>query len=357
VLALPAVAGKFGVRGGGFSMSDSSAWNLKKTWIGAEERETRVVNMSRLGRALTEVNDPPVGVLFVYNCNPVATMPDQNRVLKGLQREDLFTVVFEQVVTDTARYADVVLPATTFLEGYDIARAYGPASLQLVKPIVDAAGDARSNAEVFGELAARLGLQEPGETSGDLDTLCSVVDTLPERVRRELLENGVAAPDCGTAPVQLVDVDPRTADGRIDLYPEALEAATPAGLYGFQPDPATERHPLALISPASGRTINSTLGELPRPLTALSMHPDDARARFLEDGDQIRVFNDLGEVRCGLSVTPVLRPGTVSLPKGLWRSATANGSTSTALVPDALTDIGGGACFNDARVEVERISH
>jgi anaerobic selenocysteine-containing dehydrogenase len=357
VLALPAVAGKFGVRGGGFSMSDSSAWNLKKTWIGAEEPETRIVNMNRLGRALTELDDPPVGVLFVYNCNPVATMPDQNRVLKGLQREDLFTVVFEQVVTDTARYADVVLPATTFLEGYDIARAYGPASLQLVKPIVDAAGDSRSNAEVFGELAARLGLQEPGETSGDLDTLCSVVDTLPERVRRELLENGVAAPDCGTAPVQLVDVDPRTADGRIDLHPQTLDAVAPAGLYGFQPDPATKRHPLALISPASGRTINSTLGELPRPLTALSMHPDDARARFLEDGDQIRVFNDLGEVRCGLSVTPVVRPGTVSLPKGLWRGATANGSTSTALVPDVLTDIGGGACFNDARVEVERISH
>jgi anaerobic selenocysteine-containing dehydrogenase len=357
VLALPAVGGKFGVRGGGFSMSDSSAWNLNKTWIGAEEPDTRVVNMTRLGRALTELDDPPVGMLFVYNCNPVATMPDQNRVIKGLQREDLFTVVFEQVVTDTARYADVVLPATTFLEGYDIARAYGPASLQLVKPIVDAEGEARSNAEVFCDLATRLGLQEPGETSGDLDTLCSVVDALPERVRRELWENGVAAPDCGTAPVQLVDVHPRTADGRIDLFPEALDVAAPVGLYGYQPDPATGRHPLALISPASGRTINSTLGELPRPLTALSMHPDDARPRFLEDGDQIRVFNDLGEVRCGLSVTPVVRPGTVSLPKGLWRNATANGSTSTALVPDALTDIGGGACFNDARVEVERISH
>ena len=357
VLALPAVSGKFGVRGGGFSMSDSSAWNLTKEWIGAEEPATRVVNMNRLGRALTELDQPPVAVLFVYNCNPAVTMPDQNRVLRGLQREDLFTVVFDQVVTDTARYADVVLPATTFLEGYDLARAYGPASLQLVKPIVDAEGEARPNAEVFGELVARLGLQQPGDTASDLDTLCSVVDTLPERVRHELWEIGIAAPDCGTAPVQLVDVHPRTADGRIDLFPEALDTAAPAGLYGFQPDPATERHPLALISPASGRTISSTLGELPRPLTALSMHPDDARARFLDEGDQVRMFNELGEVRCNLAITPKVRPGTVSLPKGLWRDATANGSTSTALVPDTLTDIGGGACFNDARVEVERISH
>src|SRR5215470_1033451 len=134
VLALPAVAGKFGVRGGGYSMSNSASWNIDRTWIGTQEPDTRIVNMNHLGRALTEYDDPPVNLLFVYNCNPAATAPDQRRVLRGLERENLFTVVFEQVMTDTALYADLVLPATTFMEGYDIGRAYGPISMELVSP-------------------------------------------------------------------------------------------------------------------------------------------------------------------------------------------------------------------------------
>jgi anaerobic selenocysteine-containing dehydrogenase len=112
--------------------------------------------MNKLGRALTELDDPPVKMLFVYNCNPAATMPDQQRVIKGLEREDLFTVVFDQVMTDTAAYADVILPNTTFLEAYDFARGYGPLSLQLVRPVIDVVGDARSNPDVFGDLARRL---------------------------------------------------------------------------------------------------------------------------------------------------------------------------------------------------------
>ena len=158
VLALPAVGGKFGVRGGGYSMSNSASWNIDRTWIDAPEPDTRLVNMNHLGRALTEYADPPVKVLFVYNCNPAATVPDQKRVLRGLEREDLFTVVFDQVMTDTALYADIVLPATTFLEGYDFARAYGPINLDLVLPVVDVVGESRTNADVFGELCARLGV-------------------------------------------------------------------------------------------------------------------------------------------------------------------------------------------------------
>lgn len=126
VLALPAVGGKFGVRGGGYTMSNSSAWSITRTWIGEDEPPTRVVNMNHLGRMLTEHPTPPIMALFVYNCNPAVTVPDQNRVLRGLARDDLFTVVFDQVLTDTAAFADVVLPATTFLETYDLARAYHP---------------------------------------------------------------------------------------------------------------------------------------------------------------------------------------------------------------------------------------
>ena len=132
------------------------------------EPPTRLVNMNHLGRALLEYDDPPVEMLFVYNCNPLATMPDQNRVLEGLQRDDLFTVVYEQVFTDTAATPTSFLPATTFLENYDIAKGYGPISLQLVQPVIEPVGEARPNAEVFSELAERLGL---GEAEEETDTL------------------------------------------------------------------------------------------------------------------------------------------------------------------------------------------
>ena len=352
VLALPAVGGKFGVRGGGYAMSNSASWGIDRTWIGADEPPTRVVNMNRLGRALTEYADPPVSVLFVYNCNPVATAPDQRRIIRGLEREDLFTIVFEQVMTDTALYADVVLPATTFLERYDVAKAYGPLSIDLAKPVIDAVGEARTNADVFGELCSRLGLLGDDEPTGELDLMLRVLGGLPGAIGDDLGADARPVPPFGAAPIQFVDVFPNTPDRKVDLFPAVLEASAPMGLYRFQPDPGTDRYPLALISPASDRTITSTLGELPRLDAKLIMHPDDAGARGLSEGDFVRVYNELGEVHCELNVAAWIRPGTVSLPKGLWRRSTLNGATATALVPDTLTDLGGGACFNDARVQV-----
>ncbi|MBI2187199.1 MAG: molybdopterin-dependent oxidoreductase [Acidobacteria bacterium] len=355
ILALPAVAGKFGVRGGGYTMSNSASWGLSRTWIGSDEPATRLVNMNHLGRAL-EDGVPPIKVLFVYNSNAAATTPHQALVLKGLAREDLFTVVFEQVMTDTARYADVVLPATTFLEGYEIARSYGTIGLRLGKPVVEPAGEARSNAEVFGELLQRVGLWREGDSTGELEEMLDVLARLPEPIGTDLRERGAATPPNGGRPIQFHDVWPLTPDRKVDLFPEAFEAEAPAGLYGYQPDPATAEFPLALITPASERTVSSTLSELPRPEVRLLMHPTDAEARGLAEGDAVRVFNRLGDVRCHLAVGAWIRPGTVSLPKGLWRKHTANGYTANVLCPDTLTDLGGGACFNDARVQVEKIS-
>jgi anaerobic selenocysteine-containing dehydrogenase len=351
ILALPAVAGKFGVRGGGYSMSNSSAWGIKAAaWMNdTPEPQTRIVNMNHLGRALIEYDQPPVDMLFVYNCNPLATMPDQNRVLVGLQRPDLFTVVFDQVITDTARYADVLLPATTFLENYDIARGYGPISLQLVRPAIEPIGESRPNAEVFSDLAERLGI---GTAETETDTLLRVVSRLPETIGAELMDRGSVTPPYGGAPIQFVDVFPLTPDGKAHLCPPALDQEAPGGLYAYRPDPATERFPLALISPASEKTVSSTLGELRQRAAVLQMHPSDAAARGLSQDDPVRVFNDLGDVHVALGISRDMKPGIVSLPKGLWRKSTYNGSTANALAPDTLTDIGGGACFNDARVEV-----
>ena len=353
ILALPAVGGKFGVRGGGYAMSNSSAWGITRNWVPEDEPRTRIVNMNQLGRALTEYDDPPVKMFFVYNSNALVTSPDQRRVLQGLERDDLFTVVFDQVMTDTARYADILLPATTFLEGYDLARGYGPISLRLGQPVIERVAESRPNADVFSELLERLDLTRDGEPSGELEEMLDVIAHMPKAIGEDLREIGAATPPFGGRPIQFRDVWPLTHDGKADLYPEALDAEAPAGLYGYQPDPATPAFPLTLISPASERTITSTLSELPRPEVRLLMNPRDAEGRALKDGDSVRVFNELGEVRCNLQVGSWIRPGTVLLPKGLWRKHTANGFTANALAPDTVTDLGGGACFNDARVQVE----
>jgi anaerobic selenocysteine-containing dehydrogenase len=355
VIALPAVAGKFGVRGGGYTLSNSRVWRLDNNrWIDAKPAATRIINMNQMGRALTSPEGTPVDFLFVYNCNPVATLPDQNNVIRGLMREDLFTVVFDQVKTDTAMYADLVLPATTFLEAYDITRAYGGYALQVVRPAIEPLGEARSNMDVFSELGMRLGLRDDAES--DVEALLRVSAQLPDETREALMDRGIATPNCGTLPIQFVDLFPETADRKVHLYPEqAAGSASPGGLYSYQPDPATEKYPLALVSPASDKTISSMLGELRTRIASLYMHPRDAAARGLAAGDGVRIHNDLGEVHCLLQVGEDITPGTVSLPKGLWRKSTLNRFTSNALVPDTLTDVGAGACFNDARVEVSRI--
>ena len=350
VLALPTVAGKFGVRGGGFSMSNSTAFGIRgSALIDTPEPPTRLVNMNVLGRALLEYQDPPIKLLFVYNCNPLATAPDQNRVLQGLERTDLFTVVFEQVFTDTARYADVVLPATTFLEHYDIAKGYGPITLQLVRPVIEPQGEARPNAAVFSELAERLGIST---TEDEAETLLRITGRFPGGVGPELLEHGSATPPHDGVPIQFVDVFPLTSDRKVHLFPPELAASATAGLYRYQPDPSTAQFPLALISPATEKTISSTLGELRERAALLHIHPEDAATRGIAQSDPVRVFNALGELHCPANLNADVRQGTVAFSKGVWRRNTYNGSTSNALVPDTLTDLGDGACFNDARVQV-----
>jgi anaerobic selenocysteine-containing dehydrogenase len=352
ILALPAVAGKFGVRGGGYTMSNSAAYGLRAAqWMHTPEPATRVVNMNQLGRALTEYDAPPVKVLFVYNCNPLVTMPDQTRVLRGLERDDLFTIVFDQVVTDTALYADVLLPATTFLEQYDVAKGYGAYSLRIVRPVIDTVADARPNTEVFSELARLTGVGAADvDAETEAETLLKIASRMPAAIGGPLIEHGVADPPQGGAPVQFVDVKPLTPDEKAHLFPSASVA--PDTLYWYQPDPGSPEYPLALISPATARTISSTLGELRTTPAALEINPADAAERGITTGDPVRVYNALGAVECRAEVTPTIARGTVCLPKGLWRKHTLNGLTANALAPDTLTDIGGGACFNDARVQV-----
>jgi anaerobic selenocysteine-containing dehydrogenase len=354
VLALPAVAGKLGVRGGGYTLSNAEAWPLDTSAaVGAEPPPTRELNMNRLGRLLNESLAPPVALLFVYNSNPLATLPDQRRVRSGLERRDLFTVVFDPVLTDTARYADVVLPATTFLEHAELRAGYGSAVLQQSGPVVPPVGEARPNHDVFLELCRRLGLSRPGDAESPDDFVRAAVSGLARagEVLVNLEERGISLADHP----EPVAFRPGTADGRIHLCPEELDREAPAGLYGFTLPEESVRYPLALLSPAGSRSICSTLGELDRRPPTLEIHPEDARRHGIGAGDPVRVHNELGEVRAVARLSSDLRPGVVLMEKGMWLRNAPGGSTVNALIPDDLSDLAGGACFSDAKVAVERI--
>src|SRR4051794_35362608 len=175
-------------------MTTGAGGENRRWGFGADEPQTRIVNMTHLGRALTEYADPPIKALFVYNSNAAVTSPNQRLILRGLERDDLFTVVFDQVMTDTARYADVVLPSTTFLENYELARGYGSMSLQLGRPVIEPVGEARSNADVFGALLARTELGDPTDPAGELEEMLDVLARMPAEYGTELQEQGSATP-------------------------------------------------------------------------------------------------------------------------------------------------------------------
>jgi len=358
VLALPAVAGKFGRRGGGYALSNSSAYQVDDERLaGVPAKPTRVVNMNLLGRTLLEEKAPPIKALFVYNANPVATVPDQHRIIEGMKREDLFTVVFEQVMTDTAPYADILLPATTFLEHTELSTSYGAYGVTLSGPVIPAEGEARSNEAVFTAIGDALGIAEswPRGEAQIAAALAAIGGPLAEKDPAERLRivrgGGRLTFDFpGERPVQFKTAFPRTDDGKVHLWPAELGDDP----YLFLPDPGDAQHPLALISPATGRTISSSLAEYGFTEAFLEMHPDDAAARSLADGDTARVHNALGEVIVRVHLSRTIRRGVASLPKGIWNRHTKNGVVGNALVPDAISRVSGGACFNDARVEVAR---
>ncbi len=353
VMALPAVAAKFGVRGGGYLQSNSGVWGGELDTVGAiaePEVSTRLINMNKIGEALLDT-EPPVELLFIYNCNPAMTLPNQEKVLRGFAREDLFTVVFDPFLTDSALWANIVLPATTFLEHQELTRGYGAMLLQDAPAVADRVGEARPNCEVFGELLLRLGLARADDAVSP-EALRAKLLGASDATWRALDRQAVAFPLFGATPIQMVDERPRTPDGKIHLFPADLDAEAPGGLYGFLDNRSNLGFPLTLLSPATGKTISSTLGQLVKEPAAIDLHPEDAAARGLESGAAVRVWNDLGEVHCLLRVTTEVRPGVASLAKGFWARHTANGRTANALAPDTLTDLGGGACFNDARVEV-----
>ena len=363
-MALLALAGKFGVRGGGlvngagFSFPKTPA---KLTRSDLVPKGTRSLNIIDVGAHLLDPNlDPPIKALFFYNHNPVIVHPDQNRLIKGLLREDLFVVGCDVVMTDSMAYADVVLPASSQFEVDDLYPAYGQQWLQRAEPVIPPVGESLPNTEIFRRLAARFGFNDEGFLADDHALMDDAVDGNDARlggVQPSRLPTGKATAMTvnGEEAILYKNVRPATASGRIEL--ESPYLAEKYGqeqvLPGFQP--ATGDLPLILISPASERRTSSTFGGLDanKATPTLDMHPNDAAGRGLEDGMTVRVWNALGEVHLPLRVTDTLRPGVVCSLKGAWMHTSDNGQTVSALAPADHADICEGACFNDARVEVE----
>ena len=343
--SLPLLAGQFGVRGAGVmgSLGNANplAWDAREPDTPEDRRRPRAFGMNRIGAALLDPDlDPPITLLFVQGSNLAVTNPDQQAVLRGLAREDLFTVVHDQVLTDTARFADVVLPATTHFELHDVAASYGSYVLQEVRPVIDRVGESRSNNEVAAALAARLGY--------DLTRFDVTREAILERcLRDDGSYEGTRATRPAGGTVQFRDTFPSHADGRAHL-------ASLPGLGVPRYEPLDDPYPLTLLTPSTPRTINSIFGEFQPPDPAIRLHPDDAAPRGIGDGDAVVVRNDRARVPTVARLDRSLRPGVATMPKGSWCRDFAGGLTANALTPDTLSDLADGACFNDTRVEVAR---
>jgi anaerobic selenocysteine-containing dehydrogenase len=322
-------------------MSTSGGYRIDKQQIEVPHTG-RLLNMSQLGRDLLERRDPPIRSLYVYDCNPVATVPDQARVIAGLSRPDLFVVVHEQVANDTTDYADVRLPATTFLEHKELSRSYGGYLLQWATPAIPPVGESRANHAVFGALAAALGLDEPS---------------------LQITEDALAAEVVAAVPAAPADAWARLQADRfvklpslvqfVDVFPSKKISFLAADPPRYREPPVDADRPLVVISPASSRGISSTFFEtLGVDEARVSVHPDDAVAYGLTEGAPARVWNSVGETVLRVRVDAGMRPGVAMIPKGVWRRSTQNGFSGNALVPDHVDERGGGACYNDARVSI-----
>jgi len=358
--------------GGGLQLTTSGAFEFDKAalerpdlqWKSPLGREARLINMSQLGKELLERTGPPVRALVVYNSNPAAVAPNQNAVTAGLRREDLFTVVLEQFQTDTADYADIVLPVTTFLEHTDLYLAYGHYYLQLARPAVARPHSVKSNVEIFRLLAERMGFADScfEDTEDDMirQTLASGSPYLEgitlERLDREHFVR-LAVSESGTPFQPFAAGGFRKASGRFEFGGTSLRYSPPAESR-FGDATLRQRFPLELVSAKHDDSMNSTFGhrEGVDGATAFAdLHSDDAAVRGIRDGTRVRLFNDRGFCYCDARISDAVQPGVVRVPSVRWSKSSPGGMGVNRLTSDRLTDLGAGATFYSCLVEAERV--
>ncbi|HEY6935762.1 MAG TPA: molybdopterin-dependent oxidoreductase [Terriglobales bacterium] len=393
VCMLPCLTGSWKELGGGLQLSLSGAFQLNKENLQRPDlmsasplgRTARTINMVELGKALTELNDPPVKALFVYNSNPAAVAPNHNLVVRGLMKPDLFTVVHEQFFTDTTDYADLVLPATTFFEHKDLQAAYGHYYLQVSQPAIAPLGECRSNIETFRALARHMGFEDDcfresvdamieGALQSPNPWLQGIDRQRLERERHVRLQFGNTCvaerspastqESCDPSPfLPFAEGNFSTRSGKAEFYSEELAEQGLDPVANFTP-PEESRHsersgrfPLELLARKSDNFLNSSFANMPalqkmEDPDVLDLSAADAQARGIQDGAQVRVFNDRGEVLLRARVNGAVRPGTVSARLN-WAKLSPGGASINVLTSERLTDMGRGATFYSALVEVE----
>jgi len=391
ITCLPALVGAWRDAAGGALLSTSGTFGLNTQALERPDliwNNPRTINMSAIGDALLgyqrvqrlsvkdapaetlEPLDPPVRAIYVYNSNPVAIAPDSRRVIAGFKREDLFTVVHEIFQTDTADYADILLPATTQLEHFDIHKAYGHLYMLINKPAIEPLGEARPNSEVFRLLAERLGFTEDCFKDSDEEIARQAINYNHPRMRgitfEELTEKGWMRLSVPEAFAPFAEGNFPTPSGKCEFFSETLarQGVDPLPTYippreSVQTAPELARkYPLAIISPPAHNFLNSSFANLPTFVKAekepyLEIHPSDAAARDIKDGDRVRVFNDRGEFQLKARVSEKARPGVVVALSVWWKKLTSDGCNANDVTSQGLTDLGAGATFYDVLVEVE----
>lgn len=375
VAMLPLITGSWKQRGGGLQLSTSAAFPFAQQKLQMPElmnasplgRPTRTVNMNQLGDALTELSDPPVKALFVYNCNAAAVAPDSERVLAGLRRDDLFTVVHEHFFTDTTDYADIVLPATTFLEHKELMGAYGHYVAQISNRAIAPLGEARSNVQLFAELGRRMGFEEQAFREGEEDLIAQALSSGHpwfEGVTKERLERH------GMAPLALPKNERgetlpfsthewfETPDRRAQLLPLPEWKANTESRHNAEP---AAKFPLEMLARKADNYMNTTFANLPkhrqmesRNEGVLEIRSADAAARGISTGDAVRVWNDRGEIQLTARISESIPVGTVASRLD-WQKLSHNGVNVNELTSQRLTDLGGGATFYSTLVEVHKL--
>jgi len=373
ITCIPGVTGDWRYPGGGVFYDTRGYFGLNWAALCRDDlrpRQTRALDMKRFGKTLLETDDPPVKALFVYATNPAASVPNQTKVLCGLARNDLFTVVVEHFLTDTARYADVVLPATMQIEHSDLLIAYGHLYLAWNEPAALPPGDCLPTTEIFRRLARTMGLDTPALYDSD------------ETIARQVLDSGHPS-------LAGITLDKLKARGWMRLnYPDpfvpfATAFPTPSGKLEFvsnrmaqsgldpvagytpaqetsQRDTKLEReYPLALVTPADHYFLNSIFANVPAQqqrsgAATLVIHPDDAAPRRIATGDEVRIANGRGSFFAVADVSDRVRPGVVASTKGRWPGDSKQGTTINATVDDRDSDMGGGAVYHDNRVRVDK---
>ncbi|HEX2831911.1 MAG TPA: molybdopterin oxidoreductase family protein [Thermoanaerobaculia bacterium] len=370
---LPAITGAWDDVGGGALLSTSGTFHRLDTATlqrkDCSPAGTRTINMSQLGDALTKVADPPVKAMIVYNSNPAAVAPDRMNVLEGMRREDLFTVVLEHFQTDTADFADVLLPATTQLEHEDLHKAYGHTFVMYNARAIEPLGEALPNTEIFRRIAAAMKLDDPALQESDESMMRGILRNMPftleELKEKSYIRLDIARPHLpfrtgATLPTPSGKIEiasqPAVAAG-LDLIPEYI---APRESEERAPELAA-RFPLALISPPAHSFLNSTFVNVASLRRAagkptLEIHEDDARARGIAAGVKVSIFNDRGAFTAEAVITDRVRPGVVAAPSVWWAKLTNDFTNANCTTSQAITDIGGGATFYDNLVDVRPVA-